>query len=215
MAKTWTDQETSYLKRYAKTKTLAALAERFEAGDDEVRERLAALGLVTKDGEPSRGASAVAADPEIGDFQAGLRAVQEHDWETARARLEQVIAKSDRPELVARARQHLAIAERHAAPAPKKRTGGDPYLEAVYAKNRGDLDAALSLVDGARGDDADGHFAYLAASLHSLGGREQEAAEALTQAVARDPAHRVRAFHDPDLAELRKRKEHAHLFGLD
>jgi tetratricopeptide (TPR) repeat protein len=213
MAKSWSDQETRYLERYARTKTLSALAERFEATEGEVRARLAALALVTKDGEPAGGGHRSAAnDPEIGDYEQGLEALGAGKLPTARKLFERVVAGSDRRELAARARQHLKVIERL--------TGGgagaeeDAFTRAVFERNRGDHAAALALVEGQKAD-ADGRYAYLAATLHALAGREAEAAEALRRAVDRDPKNRVRAYHDPDLGGLRQKRDYAHLFGLD
>ncbi|HEX6203302.1 MAG TPA: hypothetical protein VF100_09885 [Thermoanaerobaculia bacterium] len=209
--KSWTDQETSYLKRYARSKTLADLAERFDAGEDEVRKQLAALGLTTKDGEPAA-AGGAGADPEIGDYEKGLEALGGGKLDAAEKAFRKVLAGTDRADLAARARQHLIAIER--------RRGGDegdadPFTRAVFERNRGDLDKALALAAKHAGDDADGRFALLAAALHSALGQETEAAEALRRAAERDPVNRVRAYHDPDLAPLRKKKEHAHLFALE
>lgn len=211
MAKSWTDQETSYLKRYAKSKTLADLAGRFDAGEDEVRAKLAALALTTKDGEPAGGARG-GNEPEIADYEAGVKALADGKLDAAEKAFRKVLAATDRPDLAARSRQHLTVVER-------RRGGGegdaDPFTRAVYARNRGDLAAALALVDQHAKKDADGRFALLAAGLHSSQEREKEAAEALARAVEKDPVNRVRAYHDPDLAELRKKKEYAHLFAME
>lgn len=208
--KSWTDQETSYLKRYARSKTLADLAERFDAGEDEVRRQLAALGLTTKDGQPA--AAGGGADPEIGDYEAGLEALAAGKLDAAEKAFRKVLAGTDRADLAARARQHLIAIER--------RRGGDegdadPFTRAVFERNRGDLEAALALTEKHAKGDADGRFALLAAGLHSAMGQEKEAADALRRAAEKDPVNRVRAYHDPDLAELRKKKEHAHLFALE
>jgi tetratricopeptide (TPR) repeat protein len=212
MAKSWTDQDTNYLKRYARTKTLSALAARFEASDDEMRARLATLGLMTKDGQPRRGAG-IADDPEMGDYEKGIQALGGGKYDAAAKLFTRVVEASDRPELAARARQHLAaIARLSGGP----RAGGDQedaFTRAVYERNRGDYAAALALVEGQKRDD-DGRFAYLAASLHALADREAEAVEALRRAVERDPTNRVRAFHDQDFAALRRKRDYAHLFGL-
>lgn len=211
MAKSWSGQETGYLKRYAANKTLAELAQRFEVDEDEVRSKLAELDLTTKDGEPQSGGKALS-DPALKPFEKGIEALHDGDWKAARKAFETVIAESEEPDLTARARQHLRVVER--------RSGGDdggeasPYMEAVLARNRGDLDGALEIAGKAKKDE-DGRFAYLAAAVHALRGDEDEAVKALQEAVDADPAHRVHAFHDPDFAELRKDKDHAHLFGLD
>lgn len=209
--KSWSDQETSYLKRYAASKTLADLAERFDTSEDEVGKRLAALGLTTKDGQPAA-AGRGAADPEIGDYEAGLEALGGGKLDAAEKAFRKVLAGTDRADLAARARQHLVAVER--------RRGGDtsdadPFTRAVFERNRGDLEAALELAAKHAEDDPDGRFSLLAAGLHSAMGQEKEAAEALRRAAGKDPVNRVRAYHDPDLADLRKKKEHAHLFALE
>jgi tetratricopeptide (TPR) repeat protein len=209
MAKSWSTQETGYLKRYAATKSLEELVQRFEAEPDEVRAKLAGLELTTRDGEPAGGAKA--ADPMLGPFEKGLEALYAGKWKQAAELFERVAADSEQPDLAARARQHLAAARRRAAAGEQE---DEPYLQAVYAKNRGDLDEAHQIVEGQRKDDG-GRFAYLAASLHALGGRRSEAAEALGQAIEADPRHKVNAYHDPDFADLRQDKDHAHLFGLE
>jgi len=215
MAKSWTQQDTGYLKRYAGKKTLDELARRFEAEPDAVREKLAALGLQTKDGEPSRtGAAAIENEPEVEVYAQALEAMHGKKWKKARELFERVLGETDRTALAGRARQQLATIERQTAEGGDEEVA-DPYLRAVVARNRGDLDEALEIARSQGRKDADGRFAYLAASLHAVEGRRQDAVAALEKAVAADPANRVRAFHDADFAELRKDQEHAHLFGLD
>jgi tetratricopeptide (TPR) repeat protein len=209
--KSWSEQEKSYIKRYAKSKTLADLAGRFDAREDEVRAQLAALGVTTKDGQPAS-PSAGGPDPEIADYEAGIRAFGAGKLDAAEKAFRKVLDATDRPEVAARARQHLTAIDR--------RRGGeagdaDPYTRAVFERNRGDVAAALALAEKHAKGDADGRFALLAAGLHSASDRENEAVAALTRAVERDPVNRVRAYHDADLAELRKKKEHAHLFALE
>lgn len=211
--KSWTDQETSYLKRYARSKTLADLAGRFDTGEDEVGKQLARLGLTTRDGRPATAAGrGVGADPEIGDYEAGLAALGDGKLDAAEKAFRKVLAGTDRADLAARARQHLVVVGR--------RRGGDagdadPFTRAVFERNRGDLEAALELAEKHGRNDPDGRFALLAAGLHSALGQEKEAAEALGRATEKDPVNRVRAYHDPDLAALRKKKEYAHLFALE
>jgi len=215
MAKSWTEQDKGYLKRYAGKKTLDELARRFDADPGAVREKLAALGLQTKDGEPSRaGAAAIEHEPEVEVYAEALAAMHAKKWKKARDLFERVLATTDRTALAGRARQQLAVIERQTAGAEAGEVE-DPYLRAVVARNRGDLDEALEITRSQGRKDADGRFSYLAASLHAVEGRRQDAVAALEKAVAADPANRVRAFHDADFAELRKDQEHAHLFGLD
>ena len=63
-------------------------------------------------------------------------------------------------------------------------------------------------------DQKDERFAYLAASIHAVEDRLDEAAEVLARAVELNPKNRIHAFHDPDFAELRKNRDLRPLFGL-
>lgn len=209
MAHDWKSQETSYLKRYADTKTLNELVQRFGAEAGEVRSKLRELNLTTKDKEPVDGR--LAPDPMIGPFEDGMKALYGKKWTKAIGHFEKVIADSDQPVLTARAGQFIEVARRHTADQPDEST---PYLNAVWAKNNGDLDEAMRIIT-AQKKDAEGRFSYLAASIHALGERAQEAAAALEKATGSDSRHRVQAYHDPDFAELRKDKDYAHLFGMD
>ncbi|HMB53005.1 MAG TPA: hypothetical protein VKU40_06805 [Thermoanaerobaculia bacterium] len=209
MAKSsWSNQDLGYLKRYASTKTLEELVQRFEVDAAEVRVQLAAHDLKTKDGEPR---DRIHIDDDVlSAFEKGVEALYKGNWKTAIKQFEAVLEEGDPPELAARARQHLSVAERRLA-----EDGDDtgPYIQAVYEKNRGDLDAAMKIVKAQKKDDG-GRYAYLAASLHALAEDEDQAVAALEKAVEADPKHRVAAYHDPDFTELRENKDHAHLFGL-
>jgi len=208
MAKSWSSQDTGYLKRYAANKSLEELVQRFEAEPDEVRAKLAELELTTRDGEPV--SAAAGPDPMVGPFEEGVKALYAGKWDKAAKLFDKVVADSDQPELTARARQHREMARRRAA---GDGGGEDPYLRAVFAKNQGNLVQALEIVEAQKKDDG-GRFTYLAASIHALREQPEDAAEALTRATEADPRHKVSAYHDPDFADLRKDKDYAHLFGL-
>ena len=158
-----------------------------------------------------------AADAALDTFTKALAALQRRDWKTAAAQLAEVVEQSDRPELRDRARQYLTAVENRAAggrPRREARGDVDPFLAAVYEKNRGDLEAALALCRAEGRELKDERFAYLAASIHALEGRAAEAAEALARAIELNPTNRIHAFHDPDFAELRHEREFQQLFGL-
>jgi tetratricopeptide (TPR) repeat protein len=209
MAKSWSSQDLGYLKRYAATKTLEELAQRFEVDAADVRAQLAAHDLVTKDGEPQ--ARVRIEEAVLSAFESGVEALYKGNWKTAIKQFEKVLDDGDPPELAARARQHMAVAERRLGDGDG--TEANHYLVAVCEKNRGALDEAMKIVKAQAKDDG-GRFAYLAASLHALKEDEAAAVQALEKAVAADPLHKVSAYHDPDFTELRKNKDHAHLFGL-
>ncbi len=154
-------------------------------------------------------------DPVLATFHKALEALHGRSWTAAAQLFESVIQESDVPELKERARQYLSACRlqeakaRGEAPAPD----ADPYLRAVFEKNRGNFAAALDLVK-TNGGEKDERFAFLAASIHAAEGRKDEAAKALTLAVELNAKNRVHAFHDPDFAELRRDSEYRQIFGL-
>jgi len=162
---------------------------------------------------PPKSARAGDEDPAVASFTEGLKAIDRKDWAKAVELLDKAIAVSDLADLSARARQYRAAAEKQLAPAAKG-DEGDPYLQAVFEKNRGNLKAALDLAKKGGRDKKDERFAFLAAAIHALENRTEEAAQALSQAVELNPKNRIHAFHDADFAELRKNRDYRHLFGL-
>jgi tetratricopeptide (TPR) repeat protein len=173
----------------------------------------------SKAAAPAKGAKAAqpaGSDPALDALSQGLAALQAKDWAKAVERFEEAVRESDRPEVRDRARQYL-LASRQKAQGEKPAAKGaeaDPYLQAVYEKNRGNLEEALEISRKGGRDQKDERFAYLTASLHALEGRWDEATQALTKAIELSPKNRIHAFHDPDFAELRKNRDLRPLFGL-
>src|SRR5687768_3381167 len=125
--------------------------------------------------------AAAAIDPALDAFTKALDAFHKKDWAKAAKLLESVLAESDRPGLSARARQYLAASRQKLDKA--KEEEGDPYLRAVFEKNRGDAAAALEICRQGGRDQKDESFAYLAASIHAAEGRTEEAVQALSRAI--------------------------------
>ncbi len=161
-------------------------------------------------------APASSSDPGLEAFAAGLAALQGKDWKKAVEHLEKAVELADRPEMRDKARQLLVIPRQKAGEQGGKSKGPevDPFLAAVYEKNRGDLQAALEISRKGGRDQKDDRFAYLVASIHAVEDRIEEAAQALAKAVELNPKNRIHAFHDPDFAELRKNRDYRPLFGL-
>jgi len=155
-------------------------------------------------------------DPAFALYAEGLQAMDRKDWAQGIELLQQVIEVSDLADLTARARQYLAAAEKRvaAAAAPAGDDDTDPYLHAVIEKNRGNYKTALDLSKKGGRDKKDERFAYLAASIHAIESRTEDAAQALSQAVELNSKNRIHAFHDTDFAELKKNRDYRHLFGL-
>jgi tetratricopeptide (TPR) repeat protein len=155
-------------------------------------------------------------DPGLDAFTEGIAALQAKDWKKAVEHLEKAVELADRPELRDKARQLLVIPRQKAGEqgAKAKEPEVDPFLAAVYEKNRGDLQAALEISRKGGRDQKDDRFAYLVASIHAVEDRIEEAAQALAKAVELNPKNRIHAFHDPDFTELRKNRDYRPLFGL-
>jgi len=211
MSKQWSQSDINYLKRFAASKRLDELAQRFDVEVEEVRARLAELKLASKDGPADAGATT---DPLFIYFEAGLTAMHEGRWGDAIARFEQVAAESDLLDLSGRARQFLAICRQRQSPGDGMAAREDPFLLAVFHKNQGRYEEALKICHGNAGSEQDERFVYMQASLHCLVGDPEKAASMLEQAIRLNSENRVHAFHDPDFAGLRKRQDYAYLFGL-
>lgn len=190
MAKEWSDKEITYLKRYAATKDVAELAERMETGEDDVRAKLSELKLSAKDGEGQ--ASRLGNEPLLETYEKALKALYGGKRAEAEKLLHQVIEECDQPELTERARQILAASRAPEDDAPES---DDPFLLAVYQKNRGRYAEALELARKGGRSGKDERFAYLEASIHALEDRLDDAAGALDKAIELNEKNRVHAFH--------------------
>jgi hypothetical protein len=201
MSKRWQKVEITYLKKHAASKSVAELAERFHTDVAAVEAKLQELRL-------GPGATAASDALILERYRQGMAALYGKKWQEAEELLGEVVRSSEQPELSARARQFAATARANAAGAE----GEDPYLRAVFEKNRGDLEAVLALCEQESRVTRDGRFAYLAAAVESLRERLDRSAEHLRRAFELDSRNRGYARRDPDLENLRQSPEHAHLF---
>lgn len=193
MAKRWQKTELAYLERNAGSQPIEELAQRFNTDTATVESKIRELGL---------GSGGPGPDPALGDYEAGVKAMFDGNYEAASKKLEAVISSTESRQIRALARQRLN--------ACGAQLGGDgtapddPYLTAVFEKNRGNFDAALDLVESKA--DGDERFIFLAASIRALRGDEGDEAavlDLLGNAIELEPRNRVRAFNDPDFANLR------------
>ncbi len=214
MAKRWQKDELAYLKQNGGAQSLGTLATRFETEESEVLAKLQELGItpVSSNAEAARSyGDATSASWLAG----GLEQLQRGQWQKAAELFGRVIADDDGP-MAARARQFLAVCRQREAAANKaaESVDQDSFLEAVFHRNRGNLEAALEAARRAGRDKKDARHAYLVAAILAAGSRLDEAAAALTLAIELDPKNRIHAFHDADFAELRRSSEHRSLFEL-
>lgn len=210
MAKKWKSQEITYLKRYASIRTTAELAERFGAAPDEVTDKLIELGLAAKDSvAPQR----LEHDPLMEVLMRGTKALHGKKWKEARKHFEQVLAETDQVELKQVAERYLRICDEQLEPGEQE--AEDPFMQAVYERNRGNLEAALDLCSRGGRQGKDERFAYLAAAVYSLQGENERAAQLLGTAIEMDPKNRIHALYDADFEGLRDDQEYAHIFEAD
>jgi hypothetical protein len=207
MPKRWKKEEITYLKRYAPQRTLESLVARFQIEAEAVEAKLSELGIKTVDG---MGKVDLADDPVVKTYERGLRAAHAGKWAEAQKLFDKVVADSDLPEVVQRARQYLEIARRQTGRAA---AGGDPYLEAVVLHNEGDLDAAEALCKRDGRVDKDERFAYLGAAIAAAREEYGLAAERLETAQRLNPRNRIQAAEDLDFAAMRQHAEYSALFS--
>lgn len=191
MSKRWQKVEIAYLKKHAGDKSLAQLAGRFHTDEATVAAKLEEL-------RGGGSAAAAAVTDTVVHYQQGLEALYAGQWERAATLLEEVGGEGT-GELAARARQFAAVARHRLAEVPPE----DPWLRAVYEKNRGRYGEALAVCGESGRSQSDGRFAYLAAVLHTLQGDLERGRVHLERAIALDPHNRAHALHDPDLRPLR------------
>jgi tetratricopeptide (TPR) repeat protein len=141
------------------------------------------------------------ADSSLADYDEAIGLLHKKQWKKAAAIFEKIVAEADSPHVADRARQNLEVCRRRQR---ETQDSDDPYLQAVFEKNRGELDAALKLCEQHGKGGKDERFAYLAASIRALAGDEDKAIELLEKAIRLDPKNRVHAYHDPDFKPLHK-----------
>lgn len=206
MPKRWKKEEITYLKRYAKQRTLEDLTARYQVEAEAVEAKLNELGLTTADG---MGKVDLTDDPVVQRYERGLEAAHTGKWAEARKLLEKVVDESDLPELAQRAEQYLAIAAHRSG---KESGSDDPYLEAVLLHNDGDLDAAEAICTKDGRADKDERFAYLAAAIAAAREDYELAAERLETATELNPRNRIQAAEDLDFEAMRGQADYAELF---
>ena len=211
MAKNWRKEDNTYLRRYAAKRTIDEMADRFRTSTDELVKQLEELKLQSKDGHGYREPYV---DPTMGDFESGLEAFHSRKYAAAAKSFQAVIDGAEQADVAQKARIYLAASET----AQGKQDGGvdsDPFTEAVFAKNQGDLDTALEMCSAGGRKGKDERFAYLAASLHALNGNHTEAMQELRSAIGMNAENRVHAYFDPDFEELRGDEAFGELIHVD
>lgn len=139
----------------------------------------------------------------VQNYEAGLKALQEHKFERAKALLEKVVAGSIK-ELADRAAVHLNTCNQHLARISTSfKTPEEHYDYAVSLMNSGDLDSARSHLDKIVKQFPKADYGwYGMAALECLSGRLENSLQHLQQAIRLNPGVRFQARNDSDFQNL-------------
>ena len=142
----------------------------------------------------------------VAQYELGVQALQQHDYERARQLLESVLARfPEEKELQERVRLYLNVCERQAHPQePVPQTVDERLFAATLAINEGRYDEAIAHLRLVRDEDPDNdHALYMLAVAHAQRGELRESLAHLERAIVLNPENRALARRDPDLDPLR------------
>ena len=139
----------------------------------------------------------------VQNYEAGVKALQEHKFERAKSLLEKVVAGPS-PELADRARVHLNTCEQQLSRTSTSfKTPEEHYDYAVSLMNTGDLDGARSHLEKILKQNPKADYAvYGMAVLECLNGRVEDSLRQLGEAIRLNPANRYQARNDSDFQNL-------------
>jgi len=139
----------------------------------------------------------------VQNYEAGLRALQEHKFEKAKGHLQKVLGGPNKS-LVDRAQVHILACDKHLeAPALQFKTAEEHYDYAVSLINSGDYVTAREQLDKLLKQDPKAEYVlYGLAALHCLTGHVEESLKTLDEAIQAKPALRFQARNDTDFQNL-------------
>ena len=137
------------------------------------------------------------------DYEAGLRALQEHKFEKAKTSLQKVLAGPDKS-LADRARVHAATCDLHLEkPSLHFKTTEEHFDYAISVMNTGDYETAREHFDKLLKQEPKSDFVlYGMAALHCLTGHVEDSMRTLDEAIQANPALRFQARNDVDFQNL-------------
>ena len=149
----------------------------------------------------------VADDPRfaqaVGNYEAGLRSLQEHKFDKAKALFQKVIAGPSK-ELADRATVHLNTCNQHTERATTQfKTAEEHYDYAVSLINLGDYVSAREHLEKlAKQVPTADYVAYGLAALDCLTGHVEDSLRHLDEAIRLNPQIRFQARNDSDFQNL-------------
>ncbi len=139
----------------------------------------------------------------VQNYEAGLRALQEHKFDKARTHLQKVVSGANK-ELADRANVHLNTCNQHLDRATNQFKGPEEHFDyAVSLMNVGDYVTAREHLDklSKQAPKAD-YVSYGLAALDCLTGHVEDALRHLDAAIRLNPALRFQARNDSDFQNL-------------
>jgi len=136
-------------------------------------------------------------------YEEGLRALQEHKFEKAKASLQKVLSAPDKG-LVDRAQVHIATCDQHLETASLQfKTTEEHFDYAISLMNSGDYVTAQEHFDKLlKQEPKSDYVLYGLAALHCLTGRIEDSLRTLHEAIQANPALRFQARNDIDFQNL-------------
>jgi len=149
----------------------------------------------------------VAVDPRhtqaLQNYEAGLRALQEHKFDKAKGFLQKVLAGPDKS-LADRAAVHILTCDQHAEkPALHFKTPEEHFDYAMSLMNSGDFVTAGEHLDKLlKQQPKSDYVLYGLAALYCLTGHVEESLKTLNEAIQVSPGLRFQARNDGDFQNL-------------
>ena len=139
----------------------------------------------------------------VQNYEAGLRALQEHKFEKAKASLQKVLAGPDKS-LVDRAQVHIATCDqRMETPTLHFKTSEEHFDYAISLMNSGDYVTAREQFDKLlKQESKTDYVLYGLAALYCLTGHVEDSLRTLGEAIQANPALRFQARNDTDFQNL-------------
>lgn len=139
----------------------------------------------------------------VQNYEAGLKAMQEHKFEKAKALLEKIVSSGPR-ELADRARMYLSSCNQHLQDASANfRTHEEHFDYAVSLMNSGQYEQARGHMEKIMKQNPQADFAYYGmAVVECLAGQVESSLKNLSQAIRLNPQNRFQARNDSDFQNM-------------
>lgn len=139
----------------------------------------------------------------VQNYEAGLKAMQEHKFEKAKSLLEKIVSSGPR-ELADRARMYLNTCNQHLQDASASfKTHEEHFDYAVSLMNSGQFEQARGHMEKILKQNPQADFAYYGmAVVECLAGQVESSLKNLSEAIRLNPQNRFQARNDSDFQNM-------------